>query len=57
MLFCKAHAFADLNRFNAVLEYVLAQSGGQLEVSRAAAALGLARQTAAGLIGLPFAWL
>jgi hypothetical protein len=37
--------FRDVNRFNAVLEYVLRQSGGQLEVSRAAAALGVARQT------------
>ena len=37
--------FRDVNRFNALLEYVLRQSGGQLEVSRAAAALGLARQT------------
>ena len=38
-------AFRDVNRFNALLEYVLGQSGGQLEVARAAAALGLARQT------------
>jgi predicted AAA+ superfamily ATPase len=38
-------SFRDVNRFNALLEYVLRQSGGQLEVSRAAAALGLARQT------------
>lgn len=37
--------FRDVNRFNALLEYVLRQSGGQLEISRAAAALGLARQT------------
>lgn len=37
--------FRDVNRFNALLEYVLRQSGGQLEVSRAASALGLARQT------------
>ncbi|MCL4806809.1 MAG: AAA family ATPase [Thermoanaerobaculia bacterium] len=37
--------FRDVNRFNALLEYVLRQSGGQLEVARAAAALGLARQT------------
>lgn len=37
--------FRDVNRFNALLEYVLRQSGGQLEVARAAAVLGLARQT------------
>lgn len=37
--------FRDVNRFNALLEYVLRQSGGQLEVSRAASALGVARQT------------
>lgn len=37
--------FRDVNRFNALLEYVLRQSGGPLEVSRAASALGVARQT------------
>jgi uncharacterized protein len=35
----------DVNRFNALFEYVLRQSGGQLEVSRTAAALGVSRPT------------
>ncbi len=38
-------AFRDMNRFNALLEYLLRQSGGQLEVTRTAAALGIARPT------------
>ncbi len=38
-------AFRDVNRFNALLEYVLRQSGGQLDKSRAAAALGISRPT------------
>ena len=38
-------AFRDMNRFNALFEYVLRQSGGQLEVSKTAAALGIARPT------------
>ena len=38
-------AFRDINRFNALFEYVLRQSGGQLERSRAAAALGISRPT------------
>jgi uncharacterized protein len=37
--------FRDLNRFNALLEYVMRQSGGQLEVTRTAAALGITRPT------------
>jgi len=37
--------FRDINRFNALFEYVLRQSGGQLEVSRTAAALGITRPT------------
>jgi predicted AAA+ superfamily ATPase len=37
--------FRHFDRFNSVLEYVLRQSGGQLEPSRAAAALGIARAT------------
>lgn len=37
--------FRDMNRFNALFEYVLRQSGGQLEVSRTAAALGITRPT------------
>lgn len=38
-------AFRDVNRFNALFEYVLRQSGGQLERTRAAAALGISRPT------------
>ena len=38
-------AFRDINRFNALFEYVLRQSGGQLEVTRTAAALGITRPT------------
>jgi hypothetical protein len=37
--------FRDVNRFNAVFEYVLLQSGGQFEVAKTAAALGIARPT------------
>ncbi len=38
-------AFRDINRFNALFEYVLRQSGGQLETSRTASALGISRPT------------
>lgn len=37
--------FRDMNRFNALFEYVLRQSGGQLEVTKAASALGITRPT------------
>ena len=37
--------FRDMNRFNALFEYVLKQSGGQLEISRTANALGITRPT------------
>lgn len=37
--------FRDMNRFNALFEYVLRQSGGQLEVTRTATALGITRPT------------
>lgn len=37
--------FRDMNRFNALFEYLIRQSGGQLEVTRTAAALGIARPT------------
>jgi hypothetical protein len=37
--------FRDMNRFNALLEYLLRQSGGQFEVTRTAAALGITRPT------------
>ena len=37
--------FRDMNRFNALFEYVLQQSGGQLEVTKAATALGITRPT------------
>lgn len=38
-------AFRDINRFNALFEYLLLQSGGQLEISRTATALGISRPT------------
>ncbi len=38
-------AFRDINRFNALFEYVLRQSGGQLEITKAASALGISRPT------------
>ena len=37
--------FRDMNRFNAVLEYLLRQSGGQFEVTTTASALGITRPT------------
>ncbi len=37
--------FRDMNRFNALLEYLLRQSGGQFEVTRTASALGITRPT------------
>ncbi len=37
--------FRDFDRFNALLEYLLRQSGGQLEVTRTANALGISRPT------------
>ena len=37
--------FRDMNRFNALFEYVLRQSGGLLEVTKAATAIGIARPT------------
>lgn len=37
--------FRDMNRFNALFEYVLRQSGGQMEVTKTASALGIARPT------------
>jgi uncharacterized protein len=38
-------AFRDVNRFTALFEYVLRQSGGQLERTRTATALGISRPT------------
>jgi uncharacterized protein len=38
-------AFRDVNRFNALFEYVMRQSGGQLETTRTAVALGISRPT------------
>lgn len=38
-------AFRDINRFNALFEYMLRQSGGQMEVTRTASALGISRPT------------
>jgi uncharacterized protein len=37
--------FRDMNRFNALFEYVLRQSGGQFEVTKTATALGITRPT------------
>lgn len=37
--------FRDMNRFNTLFEYLLRQSGGQMEVTRTAAALGITRPT------------
>lgn len=37
--------FRDMNRFNALLEYLLRQSGGQFEATRTATALGITRPT------------
>ena len=37
--------FRDMNRFNALFEFVLRQSGGQLGISQTAAALGISRPT------------
>lgn len=37
--------FRDMNRFNALLEYLLRQSGGRFEVTKTAAALGITRPT------------
>jgi hypothetical protein len=37
--------FRDINRFNALFEYMLRQSGGQFEVTKTASALGIARPT------------
>ncbi len=37
--------FRDMNRFNAVFEYLLRQSGGQLEITTTARAVGITRPT------------
>jgi predicted AAA+ superfamily ATPase len=37
--------FRDMNRFNALFEYLLKQSGGQFEVTTTASALGIGRPT------------
>ena len=37
--------FRDMNRFNALFEYILRQSGGQLEVTKTAGAVGITRPT------------
>ncbi len=37
--------FRDINRFNALLEYLLRQSGGQCEGAKTASALGITRPT------------
>ena len=38
-------AFRDMNKFNALFEYVLRLSGGQFEMTKAATALGITRPT------------
>jgi uncharacterized protein len=43
--------FRDMNRFNALLEYLLRQSGGQFEVTKTAAALGITRPTVESHVG------
>jgi len=42
-------AFRDVNRFTALFEYVLRQSGGQLDRTRASTALGISRPTQSGV--------
>ena len=37
--------FRDLNRFTALLEYLLRQSGGLLDVTKTASAVGISRPT------------
>ena len=37
--------FRDMNRFNALFEYLLRQSGGQFEITKTATALGITRPT------------
>lgn len=37
--------FRDLNRFSALFEYLLRQSGGQFEITKTAAAVGISRPT------------
>ena len=37
--------FRDMNRFNALFEYILRRSGGQFEVTKTASALGITRPT------------
>jgi uncharacterized protein len=37
--------FRDINRFNALFEYLLRQSGGQFELTKTASALGITRPT------------
>lgn len=37
--------FRDINRFNALFEYLIKQSGGQFEVTKTASALGITRPT------------
>lgn len=37
--------FRDMNRFNALFEFILLQSGGQLGISQTATALGISRPT------------
>jgi predicted AAA+ superfamily ATPase len=37
--------FRDMNRFNTLFEYILRQSGGQLDVTKTAGAVGITRPT------------
>lgn len=43
--------FRDMNRFNALFEYLLRQSGGQFEVTKTATALGITRPTVESHVG------
>ena len=43
--------FRDMDRFNALFEYLLKQSGGQLEKTKTASALGIARPTVESHLG------
>jgi predicted AAA+ superfamily ATPase len=43
--------FRDMNRFNALFDYLMRQSGGQFEATRTATALGISRPTVESHIG------
>lgn len=41
----KLFGFRDVNKFNALFEYVMKQSGGQVEIAKTASSLGISRPT------------